>query len=178
MTVLPAAASSATSLEDLLGELSRTLWNQRALIEVLQYRLEVQQLICINDRAHRLQMAVDEVEAALDDIRRSERARDQIVARCASTLGADAGISLVELCGRVPEPWDAVLAEHQAALLALVNGTERLAATNRELVVRGANDTRALLDAVAGNRPDTSYRATGSAGARGLTPPTMLDRRA
>ena len=158
MTVLPAATAAVpASLEDLLGELSRTLWNQRGLIELLQYRLEVQQLICINDRPHRLQMAVDEVEAALDDIRRSERSRDQTVSRCAAVLGAPASISLAELCTRVPEAWTTVLAEHQDALLALVDATERLAATNRELVTRGANDTRALLDAVSGNRSDTSY---------------------
>ncbi len=179
MTVLSAPASS---LDELLGELSRTLWTQRGLIEVLQYRLEVQQLICLQDRAHLLSTAVDEVEAAMDEIRRSERARDQIVARCAAALGVGGRVSLAELRGRVDEPWAGTLAEHQDALLALVGVTEKLAATNRELVAKGAAEARALLEAVGGIASDTSYTrnvtaASGGTG-RGLVPPTLVDRTA
>lgn len=170
MTVLPAVASG---LEDLLGELSRTLWKQRGLIEMLHYRLEVQQLIFASAKTERLQLAVEEVESAMDDIRRSERTRDTVVKRCAAALELPASASLADIRAGVEDPWAMILADHQDALLSLVNEAERLAALNREFALRGANDARALLEEVAGSKPTASY---GPAPARGLIPPTLLDQ--
>jgi hypothetical protein len=177
MTVLPAAPAS--SLPDQLAELSRTLWAQRGLIETLQYRLEVQQLVCVGGRAQWLQKAVDEVEAALEDMRRSERRRDGVVAACAASLGLDPAVSLSELRVCVPDPWGPVLGEHQDALLALVETTESLAAANREVVNRGIQDARALLHAVGGvPGPDRSYGPVAMPAAGAGVRPTLLDRNA
>ena len=46
----PMTVLTAMSTDDHLGELVRVLWRQRALIETLQYRLEVQQLITASGR--------------------------------------------------------------------------------------------------------------------------------
>ena len=162
-----------TGTSDLLAELSRVLFKQRGHIEMLQYRLECQQLICATAKERRLQIAVEEVEAAMDEIRRSERMRDAVVQRCAAAFGLAADASLADIRDRTPEPWAAMLAEHQEALLRLVDETEALAARNRELALRGAQDTRALLEAVTGSSPTTSY---GPAPRRGLTPPALLDQ--
>jgi hypothetical protein len=176
MSVMPAATSGAVpELDDLLGELSRTLWKQRGLIELLQYRLEVQQLILEALREHRLQTALEEVEAAMEDIRRSERTRDAVVRQCAQRLGLDPSASLGDIRVRAEEPWASMLAEHQDALLTLVAGTERLAATNRELAQRGAKETQSVLDAVTGSVTTNAY---GPSTGRGLARPTLVDRRA
>lgn len=169
------AAGAAPELDDLLGELSRTLWKQRGLIELLQYRLEVQQLILSAAREHRLQVALEEVEAAMEDLRRSERARDSVVRGCALLLGLDESASLADLRARTAEPWTETLSEHQDALLALVAETERLAAANRELAQRGANDARSVIDAVTGAASATAY---GPNGGRGLSRPALVDRQA
>jgi len=172
MAVSPAVAPD---LDELLGELSRTLWKQRGLIEHLQYRLEVQQMVLASSREARLQIALEEVEAAMEDIRRSERSRDVIVRQCANHLTLVESASLADIRDRVGDPWATVLGEHQDALLALVAETERLATMNRELALRGANDSRSVLDAVTGTAPATAY---GPSGSRGLARPALVDRQA
>jgi hypothetical protein len=177
MTVLPAApAGAAPELDDLLGELSRTLWKQRGLIELLQYRLEIQQLILTASLEHRLQVALEEVEIAMEEIRRSERARDMVVRQCAGVLGLDASASLGDIRVRAGEPWSGMLTEHQDALLVLVADTERLAATNRELAQRGANESRQVIDAVTGSATANAYGPASGRG--GLARPALVDRRA
>ena len=110
MSLLPVTVADPG---ELLAELSRVLWKQRSHIEMLQYRLEVQQLICATARERRLQIAVEEVEAAMDEIRRSERLRDAIVRRCAELFGLAPDASLYDIRVRAPEPWSTMLAEHQ-----------------------------------------------------------------
>ncbi len=175
MTVL-----AASTIDDHLGELVRVLWRQRALIETLQYRLEVQQLITASGRDGRLQTAVDEVEAAMDELRRAERQRDDVVRLCSASMNLPATASLADIRERCDEPWRSLLAEHQAALLSLVAAAEQLAAHNRELALRGANNARALLEAVTGTVTSAPYGpngASGSLGSRGvLSPPALLDR--
>ena len=169
MTVLPAVT---VSIDELLEELSRTLWKQRSLIEMLQYRLETQQIMCLSMKAERLQIAVDEVGVAMDEIRRSERTRDAVVRRCAQLLGLPESASLSDIRSQVGEPWSSTLADHQEALLALVNESERLSAMNRELALRGANDARSLMAEITGSKPATSY---GPPTARPLAPPALVD---
>ena len=169
MTVLTVGTT-----DEHLGELVRVLWRQRALIETLQYRLEVQQLITATGRDTRLQIAVDEVEAAMDELRRAERQRDDIVRRCGLEMGLAANASLSDIRERSSEPWASLLAEHQSALLSMVAEAEQLANQNRELALRGVNSTRALLDAVTGNESAMSYGPAGPRAA--LLPPALLDR--
>ena len=169
MTVLTVGTT-----DEHLGELVRVLWRQRALIETLQYRLEVQQMITASGRDTRLQLAVDEVEAAMDELRRAERQRDDVVRKCSLDMGLTATASLSDIRDRSSEPWKSLLAEHQAALLAMVAEAEQLASHNRELALRGVNSTRALLDAVTGNEPAVGYGPAGPKAA--LLPPALLDR--
>jgi len=171
MSLVPATVGD---LAEVMAELSSVLWKQRNQIEMLQYRLEVQQLICATATERRLQIAVDEVEVALEEIRRSERARDAVVRQCAQLLALASDASLADIRSRVPEPWHSMLADHQEALLAMVADAENLAARNRELALRGAHDARALLDAVTGGANPSSYGpSSGVTSARG----TLLDHR-
>ena len=101
------------STESLMAELSRVLWQQRALIEVLQYRLEVQQLMMSAGRDQRLPLAVEEVELTLADIRHLEDLRDRVVRDAAVSLGLAADATLTQICARVEAPWDFVLGDHQ-----------------------------------------------------------------
>ncbi len=169
----PAEPASGVELDDLLAELSRLLWKQRELIDVLKYRLEVQELVLAAGRDHRLQAALDEVEVAMDEIRRSERSRDGVVRQCAALLGLSDKASLGDIRQRVDASWADVLGEHQSALLVLVADTERLAGANRERSLRGANEARAVLDAVTGSSTATGYGPS----VRGQSRPALLDRR-
>ncbi|MEZ5321045.1 MAG: flagellar export chaperone FlgN [Microthrixaceae bacterium] len=167
--------TTTASLDDLLSELSQALWKQRALIDLLQYRLEVQQLVFASGNQNRVQVAVTEVEQAMDGIRRGERERDAVVRRCANGLGLAPTASLAELRAAVDPPWAEILSDHQEALLAQVRATEELAALNREAAQRGAADRRALLDAISDQPRAVSGYGPVPGGRRNVTP-AMIDR--
>lgn len=166
---------SSISATARLGDLSRVLWRQRQLIELLEYRLEVQQLLQVSGRNERLVLAVADVETALGDIGASEVERLGIVAECSVALGLDVGASLRELTGAAPEPWNYVLADHQTALLAAVATTEALASANRELANKGLGDARRALEHLGSTTPTTAYGRHGDRPALAL-PPTLVDR--
>jgi hypothetical protein len=157
-----------------LAELTRLLWRQRELIGELQYRLEVQQLVMTNGRQDRLHLAVADVESVLDRIRDLEDQRLGVVAECAVQLGLPVGASLQQLIEASPDPWAFALADHQAELLRLVADTEELAAANRSLAVRGAEESRHAF-ATLGVGPGTTYGRDGGRSGLGL-PPTLVDR--
>ncbi len=159
-----------------LAELTRLLWRQRELIGTLQYRLEVQQLIMTSGRKDRLHLAVADVEAVLDEIRRLEDERLGVVAECAVHLDLPVGASLRELIEAAPDPWAYALADHQAELLRIVAETEELAAQNRTLAARGAEESRLAFAAI-GADPVTAYGRDGGRGGLDL-PPTLVDREA
>jgi len=165
---------AATPLAGILGDLSRMLWEQRELIELLEYRLEVQQLLTIAGRADRLPLAIADLEALMERIRMSEDVRLGVVAECAVLLGLGVRSSLRDLSGVAPEPWNFVLQDHQTALLQLVASTEELAATNRELAAKGIADSRRAFEHI-GDVPVTAYGRHGSRPGLAL-PPTLVDR--
>ena len=172
------AEETTTQLGANLDELSRTLYKQRELIEMLAYRLEVQQLILMSARADRLQYALDDVETVMAEIRRVERNRDLIVRKCAQALGLPENTTLTMLRERTPEPWSSTLADHQSALLALVASTESTASSNREFAQRGMVETRAILNEITGSQMMTEYGPNAGRSAGGLSRPALLDREA
>lgn len=157
-----------------LGELSTVLWQQRQLIEQLEYRLEVQQLLSIAGKVDWLNLALADVEAVLDDIRRSEDVRLGVVAECSVVLGLPVGATLRELSAAAPDPWNYVLEDHQVELLKLVSTTEALAASNRELANRGLGESRRIFEQFEGV-PVSAYGKNGDRPAL-LLPPTLVNR--
>lgn len=165
-------------VDELLAELSRVLWQQRALVEVLGYRLEVQQLLMISGRDQRLPLAVGEVEGTLAEIRRVEELRDRITADCAAAMGLDRQATLTMIRDRCGDPWDSVLGDHQVKLLELATDAEELAARNRELAGRGMEDARQMVRRLGGEPATVSaYSRRGDRPAAGLAlPPSLVDR--
>lgn len=160
---------------DAFGRLSSALWAQRSLIEVLQYRLEVQLLIGNTANERHLQFAVKEVETAIADIRKAEGFRDDAARSCAHDLRLAQNSTLTQIRDASPEPWKSALADHQKALLNLVNETERLSKMNREAAIRGAKETKSMFAAITGSIGNETYERDGTS--RGLTaPPALLNR--
>ena len=163
----------------MLEELSRVLWKQRELIDQLQYRLELQQLVLAASRADRLPLALADVEAAMDAIRVVEQQRDAVVRDCAERFGLPDNATITQLRESAPEPWRTVLVDHQQALLAQVAATEQTAAANREFASRGAAALRGVLNEITGNTPTTGYGPSGTATTTStLIRPALLDREA
>jgi len=144
------------------------------LIGILEYRLEVQQLLTTAGRTERLALAVADVDAVLERIRMSEDVRLGIVAECAVLLGLGVGASLRDLTSVAPDPWGFVLMDHQTALMQLVASTEAIAATNRELAAKGIAESRRGFEHM-GAPPVTAYGRTGNRTGLAL-PPTLVDR--
>lgn len=161
-------------VEASLAQLSRVLWQQRDLIEVLEYRLEVQQLLMIAGRSDRLSIAVGEVEGALDAIRTVEETRLRVVAEAATALGLPSTATLTQIRTAAPEPWDFVLGDHHSAFLRLVASTEELSARARELAQKGLGETRAAFSHLNGAQTKT-YGRHGDHSSLSL-PPTLVDR--
>lgn len=146
-----------------MTELSYTLWRQRRLLELLVYKLEVQQLLLAAGRTRWVGAAAREVEAVLDQIRQEELARAVQVNALAAELGLSAEPPLKEIIDAAPAPWDEILREHQAAFLALAAEVEGLTRHNRELLNRGYQATREFMASVEGvdAEPD-GYSAAGT----------------
>lgn len=171
------ADNTTTDIDALLDELSRVLWRQRELIELLDYRLEVQRLVLMGGRPDHLQRALGDVETAMDEIRRLERNRDLVVRECAGRIGLAPDATLSMLKDSVAEPWSSRLAEHQNALLALVAATERNAAANREIAAQGAAETRGVIDEITGTPSLSGYGPNGTRNSGGgLSRPALVDR--
>lgn len=167
-------AAERAQVEAILAQLSRVLWQQRDLIEVLEYRLEVQQLLMISGKSERLGIAVGEVEAALDSIRSVEEKRLRVVEEAAAALGLPRDATLTQIRAAAPEPWDFVLGDHHSAFLKLVASTEELSARSRELAQKGLGETRSAFSQLSG-APTETYGRHGDRTSLAL-PPTLVDR--
>jgi hypothetical protein len=159
-----------------LTDLSHTLWRQRRLLELLQYRLEVQQAMLATGRKRWIGHAAADVESVMDQLRAEELTRAVQVSAVANDHGLRDEPSLRELISAVPSPWDDILREHQLAFLALTSEVEEITKHNRELLTRGASSTRELLAALTdGHSERDGYSAAGAS--TSLRPPaSTIDR--
>lgn len=166
----------ATPADTTLSEVSHVLWRQRALIETLLYRLEVQQLLLSAGQDRWVAKAADEVENALADIREQELVRAAVVERSAQALGLARSSTLSALRDAAPEPWDEILGDHQTTFLTLVAEAEELTRQNRELLNRGLVETRMLFQMLgAGSAAPDGYSKEGRS-THSWRLPTLVDR--
>lgn len=160
-----------------LGALAHTLWREQRLLDVLLYRMDVQQLVMAAGRTHWIERAAFDVEAALEELGEHEVIRAMQVADVAPVLGLRAEATLRELVAAAPEPWQDILRDHQQAFLELVARVEETSHANRDLVRRSMSTMRELLagddGAVTGA---DGYGRTGTTATKRR--PLLLDREA
>ncbi|PID54191.1 MAG: flagellar biosynthesis protein FlgN [Micrococcales bacterium] len=149
-----------------LTEVSTVLWRERELLELLAYKLHVEQLV-LGGGSRFLVQATREVEAVITEIRDTELARAVEVEAVGAELGLGSQPSLSQLAAAAPPPWDELFGEHRAAFLALTQEISELAAANREALLIGQRATRETLLGVteAGSASTTTYDNTGRTGA-------------
>ena len=113
-----------------LQDLSSVLWCERDLLETLQYKLEVEQLLLDCGRPHRLTTAAREVEAVVDRIRALEVLRALEVDVLAVERGLAPDPSLHDIAASCADPWHTIWHDHRAALIAVTSeitaGTARV----------------------------------------------------
>jgi hypothetical protein len=149
-----------------LSEASNILWRQRHLLELLLFKLDVEQTLLASGRLRWLARATAEVELVLDELRATELARAVAIDDLAVALGLAAGCSLRDVAGAAPAPWGDILTEHRTAFLALTDEITVVARANRDLVGHGQRAIAEVLDLVGGSDHDDPFAAGRSAGPR------------
>ena len=134
-----------------MEKLSLVLWRERELLETLQYRLEVEQLVMANGRSRWLANAARDVESVLEEIRGTEILRSVAADEAAAELGLPPNPSLSSLVDRVAEPWRTILADHRSAFRAASEEIVRLADANRTLISAGVRAARETLLGLGGD---------------------------
>ncbi len=165
---------SPSRADDRLSQLSQTLWRQRAQVERLLYRLEVQQMVLSSGRSRWIDMSARDVEDAIEDLRAEEMLRAVHVAAVAPLLGVSATASLSELAEAAGEPWAQILRDHQSTFLSLIGSVESVSRDNKDLLTRGLHDTRDFVARMSEAPGVDGYSPTGT-GTRALARPTLVD---
>lgn len=148
-----------------LSEVSNILWRERQLLELLLYKLEMEQLLLASGKTRWLAHAAREIEDVLEAIRSAELARAVEVESLATDLGLPPNASLRELAEAAPAPWRHILDEHRAGFLTATQEVVALADTNKELIIRGQRDVHDALSWL-GEGQDETYSATGGTSVR------------
>jgi hypothetical protein len=157
-----------------LSEVSNILWRERQLLELLLYKLEIEQLLLVNGRTRWLSAAAREIEDLLDAIKQAELTRAIEVESLAGDLGLEPNASLRELAEAAPAPWRHILEEHRVGFLSSTQEIVGLADSNRELIVKGQRDVHDAL-AWLGENQDETYAQDGSTSVR-QTAARLIDR--
>jgi len=156
-----------TSLENL----SSLLWRERELLELLLYKLEVEQLVLTGGKQHWLAAAAREVEAVLEDIRDAELLRAIAVDAAAADLGLPPAPSLADIAGACTEPWRGIWLDHRDSFTTVTSQITDMAQGNRVLLTAGYQAAQATLLAMSGT--SGTYGADGAVASG--RPASMID---
>ena len=143
-----------------MEKLSLILWRERELLELLAYKLEVEQLILAGGRTRWLARSTKEVEEVLEVLRETEVLRAVAADEVAEELGLAPAPTLAAIAERAPEPWRAILDDHRTAFVSATRQIAELSESNRGLITAGYRSARETLlslgDNADGYSPDGS----------------------
>ncbi len=156
------------------SDVSNILWRERQLLELLQFKLEVEQSLLAAGRTRWLTNATREIEMVIEEVKQVELVRSLEVANLCAELGAPQATTLTELVGVLPDPWSGIFEDHRQAFLLATQEIVGLAETNRELLARGYQAAREALATIGADRVET-YGPGGLSVARPGTRSHLLD---
>ena len=145
-----------------MEDLSSILWRERDLLELLLFKLEVEQLVLTSGRSHWLPIAAREVETVLHDIRGVELLRAVAVDTLAAELGLDPNPSLRDIAEASREPWRGIWMDHREAFTTVATQIIEMSQSNRVLLTAGYQAAQATLLSMTEKSP--TYGADGSMG--------------
>lgn len=144
-----------------MEKLSLILWRERELLELLAYKLELEQLVLASGRTRWLANATREVEEVLETLRETEVLRAVAADEAAEELGLPAGPTLSTLAEAAPEPWQSILQDHRTAFVTATREIADLSESSRGLITAGYRSARETLMSIGGNAD--GYSPDGSA---------------
>jgi hypothetical protein len=155
-----------------MEDLSSVLWRERELLELLLFKVEVEQLVLAGGRTRWLPIAAKEIETVLEQIREIELFRAVEVDAVAEELGLEPNPSLRDIADRSSEPWRAIWLDHRDAFMTVAAQITEMSESNRALLTAGYQAAQATLLSMT-EGPGT-YAADGSVASERRA--TRLDR--
>lgn len=143
-------------------ELSAVLWRERELLDLLVFKLEVEQLLLTAGKSRWLHLATQEVELVLDRVKTAEFERAIEVGATATEWGLADEPTLRQLIEKAPEgAWRDTFTAHLAALQKLTEQIAHLRDANERII---RSSLRAVQDGmVDGDHGSAVYTASGAA---------------
>jgi hypothetical protein len=99
-----------------MDELSRVLWRERELVDLLAFKLEEEQLVLASGRERWVPHAAHEIEVVLDGIRQTELLRALTADAVSQSLGLAVNSTLLRQAEASSDPWRMILLDHHDAL--------------------------------------------------------------
>lgn len=119
-------------------ELTTLLWREREMLDMLVFKLDVENLILASGRSRWLDHATREVEHIMNRLRATTLERTAAAAVLATSWGLPEEASLQELAAAAPGgPWGDILLDHFTALTSLVDRVRALRDTNMQFLRAG-----------------------------------------
>ena len=137
------------------SDVSNILWRERQLLELLQFKLGVEQSLLAAGRTRWLANATRVIEMVIEGVKQVELVRSLEVANLCAELGAPEAATLSALVAVLPDPWSGIFEDHRQAFLPATQEIVGLAETNRELLARGFQAAREALATIGADRVDT-----------------------
>ncbi len=154
------------------SDVSNILWHERQILELLHFKLEVEQRLLAAGKTRWLSHATREIEMLIDEMKQVELVRSIEVRALFAGLGGPEAPTLSELVGLVPDPWATIFEDHRQALLQSTQEIVGLAETNMEQLARGYQAAQRALATVGADQVE----AYGPEGLTGRTFPTRSSR--
>lgn len=134
-----------------LNALTTLLWRERELLDLLEFKMEEQQLLLLAGKSQWMDRATQEIETVLEKVRAASLSRAVESASVAADYGLQDDVPLAEIVAAVKDPaWRDVLHGHLTALRACTARIATLRETNTHYLrsaQRSAQETLANLDA-------------------------------
>ncbi|UDY24087.1 flagellar protein FlgN [Nocardioides sp. Kera G14] len=146
-----------------MEKLSLVLWRERELLELLAYKLEIEQLVLASGRSRWLAHANREIEDLLVTVRETEVLRAMAADEAGENVGLGPNPGLTALADAAAEPWRSILMEHRDALVGLTRDIADLSESNKTLITAGYRSARETLLAIGAASTEQSYTPTGEA---------------
>lgn len=133
-----------------VNALSTKLWRERELLNLLQFKLEEQQLLLVSGKSQWVDHASREIESVLEKLQEASLSRAVASSWVATDLGLPDDVTLAQLISAVNEPaWREVLGQHLEALRNSASSIAALRDTNSTYLraaQRAAQESLAALD--------------------------------
>lgn len=129
-----------------VNELSALIWRERELLEMVVFKLDVEQLLLTTGKSKWLHHATNEIEQVVDSLRDVGLARSVEVAAVAVEWGTSEDATLRHLIDNAPAgPWAEIFAGHLNALTQLTDDIRVLRDTNEHMLRAASRSTQETL---------------------------------